>query len=176
MLPRTLSALTLSVFLMSGGTLMAQKALIKSKAEQCMQAIVRGDFEELTDLTYPPLVQLMGGKEQMVQLLGKTYATMQEQGFSFDSGNVENVARVVKTKHRSFAVVPYTLYITTSEGTISQEGSMVGVSENNGKSWTFVDLSNGSQALLPQLFPDEKNLAKALSLPPGEAPATIRTK
>jgi hypothetical protein len=144
----------------------AQHALVKAKVEECNAALFQGDYEKLIDLTYPGLVEWMGGRQAMLETMENSMKEIKGAGFSFDSSRVEEPTRIVKTKRRTYAVVPYQFVMKAPIGRFLQRSTMLGVSEDKGKSWTFVDVHNDPETLLLMVFPDEKGLNKRLKLKP----------
>src|SRR5436190_12509726 len=64
--------------------------LIKQKADQTNQALVRGDYATVAALTHPKLVQLMGGREKMISTMKSTLSEMKAHGVQFKSATIDN--------------------------------------------------------------------------------------
>jgi len=173
MLNRRTSALLLFLLLIAPSILHTQPALIKAKVEECNAALLEGNFEKLVEMTYPPLVELMGGGEAMIELVRGGIDMMKSSGFTIESAEVQEPARIVTTRRRTYAVVPYHLIMNSPVGKFRQESTMLGISTDKGKSWTFVDVHEDPEMLLSLLFSDEKKLNKRLLLKRRPGPVEI---
>jgi hypothetical protein len=81
-----------------------------------------------------------------------------------------------RRKWKLFSVVPTSTTMTgtaTADARITQKSFMLAISTNNGKTWTFVDGSTLTPAMLSKLIPD---LPPELKLPPPQAPMIQRTR
>jgi hypothetical protein len=170
MLKRAL--LPLFILLLHTPALLAQPELIKATAEESHRAFLHGDYGRMADLTYPRVVARIGGREAFIKAMRKSIDEIEADGFSLDTMIVRLPTRILTTKRRMYAVVPYDLILLTPDGRLLQESIMLGVSEDGGRSWTFVDVNTQSEKMLQGVFPDEKGLNKRLALP-ARKPARV---
>jgi len=74
---------------------------------------------------------------------------------------------------KQFAIVPMTVRVQVSDGTLRSKGFLVAVSEDRGKTWTFIDGAGlvrepgKEREKLAQILPD---FPPQLSLPAPEPP------
>jgi hypothetical protein len=136
-------------------------------------AFRRGRLEEFVAFAYPAVVQEMGGKEKMVAVLKKGLAEMATQGFRFVSGRVSGPIQVVRAKGELHALVPLTQILSAPGGELHLAGHMLGVSSNNGQSWTFIDAGTLTPDNVRQLLP---SFNPELKLPPKAEPRFVPKK
>jgi hypothetical protein len=122
----------------------------RQQAEECGAALVAKDFEKFADLTYPPVVETMGGRENMVALSRKR---AQEARFEILSLKVEAPERLIIAGTDVLAVVPITRATLDAGKKMSGRSFFLGVSSDQGKSWTFLDGSNLDSRTLKQVLP-----------------------
>lgn len=161
------------ILLLHTPALIAQPELIKAKAEECQMAFLHGDYGRMADLTYPRVVARIGGREAFIKAIRKNMDEIAADGFTLDTMIVRLPTRIVTTKRRIYGVVPYDLIMQTPEGRLLQESIMLGISEDKGTSWTFIDINSESAKMLQGVFPDEKGLSKRLALPARKQPRLI---
>ena len=58
---------------------------IKARAEESSNACLKGDYQKCVDLTYPKLVELMGGRTKMISVMEQQWKEIKAQGFEFTS-------------------------------------------------------------------------------------------
>lgn len=53
----------------------------KSKANEVAQATVKGEFGKIVDFTYPKVVEHMGGRKKMINVMETYYKQIKERGY-----------------------------------------------------------------------------------------------
>lgn len=146
---------------------------LKIQAEELAKAFDRRDYERVASLTHPKLVGLMGGPKGMAAILARSMKRAEEtENVKFLSTTVGEPGEVIRVERQLFAIVPTTLRMRVSEGVLVGEAFMIGVSEDDGENWTFVDGSGGrNEEKIKTLFPAA---AGKLKLPELKPPALER--
>lgn len=124
-------------------------------------AAFRGDdFKAYVKLIHPAAIEDAGGREKMIQITRHGKVALDEQTKGYDA-SVRMPTRVIEGTREIYTVVPQTvsLRLENSE-TFDRQSYLLGVSENNGRSWTFID--GGTEAakireMLPG-FPQSERL------------------
>jgi hypothetical protein len=111
---------------------------LKTQADELNQASLRSDDSRAADLTYPKLIEVMGGREQYLENLKAVREEMQSEKFSVLSATVEDPTEVIEVDKQLYAIVPLTMRMKVPEGVLVGRSSMIGVSSDGGKNWTFV--------------------------------------
>ena len=137
-------------------------------ANKAAEAFVTGDHEQFIGLIYPKLVEVLGGKEEMLSMLKSASDRMESQGVKILSQSADSVSEVVTAGDELHAVVTTKLELQVPGGRVSQKSFMIAVSSDEGASWTYLDgpqLSDETsrQAILP-------NFNAELVLPKQEQP------
>jgi hypothetical protein len=127
---------------------------IKARAEETSNAFVSGDHQKVVDLTYPKLVELMGGKAKMLSYVEQQMKEMNTQGFEFVSSSVHDPKEVVASDSQFFSIVPYTLKMKTPRGLMTQESYMLAISNKDSIKWSFIDVTGLEEAQLKMVVPD----------------------
>jgi len=143
---------------------------LKKLANECGKAIVTEDFNRVVDLTYPKVVELMGGRAKMIALLHDGMQQMKAQGQQILSSLADDPIQVTTINKQIFAVVPTTLKIKVPQGVLVSKSITIGVSSDNGKSWTFVSGDNLDEEKMKIVFP---SAAGKLKIPPHQEPTLI---
>jgi hypothetical protein len=146
------------------------KKVAKAKAEEVQTALVKGEFEKLVDLTHPKAVELLGGKEKMVAKMTKEIKEMETKGFGFKSVKISDPSDPVQMGKQLYLLVPFSLELKAPNARIITKSSLVGVSEDGGKTWVFVDITPGRDKI-KEVLP---NLPDSLVFPKAEPPTIIK--
>ncbi len=163
-----LAALALSV--PAPGDEKSQDAVVKEKAEEVLQLLLKGDYKKVVALTHPRVVKEMGGPDKMADDLAAKMKQMKEQGYELRSLKADDPTSSAEAGDRRYVVVPYALEMKAPGGKMAVKSFLVAVSSDKGKTWTFVDGAGlrdveAQKKMLPDL-PDPP----ALRLPRAEKP------
>ena len=142
---------------------------LTARAKELEEALARKDYAKVIDLTYPPLVALGGGREKLLATMTREMKSMEAEGVELLSSTSFAPAQFFHDATGIYAVVPVTSKMKAKDGIFQTEGSLIGISNDSGASWTFVDATGQDQAELRKLFP---NLDK-LNLPPEKPPVKV---
>jgi hypothetical protein len=137
------------------------------KADEVAQATVKGEYDKLADLTYPKVVEEMGGRDRMIAVLKSSLQGMNKKGYEFRSAKVGKTMQSLASGEKLFAVVPFDMEIKVPGGQLAVKSFMLGVSPNKGKTWTFINGDKAQDVGMKRMLPD---LPTDLKLPKKEQP------
>ena len=116
----------------------------KLQANQLNDAVLAGDYEKAADLTYQKLVQLIGGRAKYVSALKGGMNETNSEAFRIISSVADDPTQIIEVASDVYAVLPTTMKIKVAEGILVGQSSMIGVSNDRGEHWTFVDAGRAS--------------------------------
>lgn len=143
----------------------------KDQAQRTVAALLRDDFRTVALYTYPKVVEMAGGPEQMVATLAKGKKAMAEAGISFADVKLGDPSTPTSYGGKTFSVVPQTVTMATPKGEMTNDSYLLGISDDAGKTWTFVDGSGINDQAIRQVLPP---LPSTLKLPAKTPPRTGR--
>jgi hypothetical protein len=151
-----------------------KSALVKKKAEEISQAVVKGDYAKLADLTYPKVVELMGGREKMIAAVETGMQKLKDEGFVLQSVTVDEPSEFQSEGTNTFSIVRTTMEMTAPGGKVVTKSYLLGISADGGKAWTFVD-GNGldTKEKRDKVLP---KLPEKLELPEQQKPEFIKSE
>lgn len=142
---------------------------LKQQAQQLSDAVVKGDFAGATDLTYPKLVRLLGGRAKFIAHFKKSINELQSDRFRLSEIAVGEPRDIVRVGREYYAIVPSKMRFKVAEGMLVGEAFMIGISTDGGQNWTFIDSGAGSdKTVLEALFGPEA--ASKLRIPETKRP------
>jgi hypothetical protein len=145
----------------------SEAALIRRSAEENSAALVAGKYDRVVDFTFPKVVEMIGGRKKMVDLLRQGTEEMKTRGSRIQKVVVTEPTEIVRFGSKKVAVVPTTILVTVPEGTLRQNSFLLAISTDEGKTWTFLDGAGISRESLDQLLPD---FPSTISLPAKQLP------
>lgn len=149
----------------------ARTASIKEQARKLTRAFMDEDFETLLAGTYPKVIELSGGRAQVLATLKAGVAEGRAQGarvVSYEPGEPDAIKRAGT---KLLSVVPVEMKVDFPERTFTQKSFLLAVSADGGKVWKFIDGTQLNQDLLKVLVP---GAARVVTLPKPEEPVVER--
>src|SRR5215475_4943221 len=105
----------------------------REQANELSEAMLSGNYTRATDLTYPKLVQLIGGRSKYVAALQSQFKDMEAQNFRLVSNVAADPQDVIEVEKVIYAIVPTTMKIRVPEGILVGESYLIGVSNDGGE-------------------------------------------
>lgn len=127
---------------------------LQTQAEESGRAFVEGNFERLADYTHPKLVELIGGREKLVEFLRKSVEEMKADGFVPLSSAPAAPAQVLRVGRQTYAIVPLKFKMRAPRQVLVSDSFMVAVSDDEGKNWKFLSGASLDETKLKMLLPD----------------------
>jgi hypothetical protein len=127
--------------------------LIKKGAGAIGTAMVAGKYAVVLDLTYPAILDLMGGREKALGYVEKQLDDMKEKGISIVSFTAGDPSEIKAGGSELFAAIPTTIEMKAPQMKITGKSFLVAISQDQGKSWSFADGSNLTPEIMQAMFP-----------------------
>jgi hypothetical protein len=148
------------------GTAAAQH--LKEQAAKMGTALLSKDLKTFGKYINPHILELMGGQENMEKGLNLSLDNMKQQQISFKSINFGEPSAFVKSGNELQCTIPQNTEISTPKGITKSKSTLIAISADEGKTWTFVDTSNKDINTLRKILP---NLSHAIKVAPMQAPS-----
>lgn len=150
----------------------AVKKKVRADVEQMNAAVQSGELTKLIDLTHPKAVELVGGRKTMIAVIEKSTEDMKQRGLEILSNTTGSPSDPITVDGEMYIVVPHKMEMKAPGGKLHVNAFVIGVSNDEGKSWKYV---NGDLAhkMIKQVLP---NLPEELKLPSKKAPIFEKDK
>lgn len=143
---------------------------IKQEADKCTKAMLTAEPEGVARYSHPRLLEGIGGKDALVAAIKKAMDGMKAQGVTVEKATIGEPEKPVKVDTWQVSFVPQTLVLKINDNRIQKDSHLLGISEDEGKKWTFVDVGQMSEEQLAQVFPELKGKVK---LPEKKKPVQL---
>ena len=142
----------------------------RKQAQAAGDATRKKDIDALLFFTYPPVLEMMGGKAKAKEIILKGMADMEKQGFRIGPTTAHRGEQLIKGKDALYCLVPLDLEIVSPQGKLRTRSFMLGISKDGGARWTFVSGSQLTPEMMRKLFPD---VADKIKIPPQKGPELV---
>jgi len=144
----------------------------KKQADETSQAFAKGDYARIVDMTYPTLIDFMGGRDKMIATTREAMQKAKDQGIEVVSYKISEPGEIVKDGGKSFLIIPAVMELKAPDARIIVKSYLLGISSDDGKSWKFLDGAGlNSKELMDKVLP---KLPGKLKLPGPVTPEIIK--
>lgn len=140
---------------------------IKAQAMYMVRALVKKDFPAFTKYMHPKLIEMAGGKEQLIQRMDTANKVAKQFGAEIKKILIGDPGPIIKYKDELQATLPQTSEMKTGFGNLTLETTLIAISIDNGKNWYFIDTSIYNVKEVKKSLP---NLSPDLVIPPMKQP------
>ena len=111
------------------------------------------DYAHYIKYINPKVIESVGGNDSMILLLNKTLIGLKNQGLIINSMSTSDASRIIVTATGLQSVVPETLNMGVKDGRLEAISYLIAVSDDKGKTWTFIDTGGNTLEKLQTMFP-----------------------
>jgi hypothetical protein len=152
--------------LLTAGVAQSISDTIKSEAQNCATALLQADYDTFVLYTHKRIIEDMGGKSAVIATTKRSMSDMRSKGLTIESAIVGTPGKPLTIGSWIVALVPQRLVIKVPDGRLMADAYLLGISEDAGKKWVFIDDTIG-EARFAKAFPE---LAGKISLPERKRP------
>jgi len=114
-------------------------ATAKRDAQASTDALLKGELERFASFVYPRALKVLGGKDKLIATVQRGLEEMRSQGVRMASASVGEPEQMMRTGGDLLAIIPIRQVAMLEEDQILFSSHLLGISSDNGRSWTFVD-------------------------------------
>lgn len=126
--------------------------VVRNAAIIMSNALLKNDLGVLADYTHPKILEAVGGKAKMIALVKASIAVIEARGLTFRSFSIGKIGEFYSDGKDLYCVVPQKILMNTKGGYVSSLSSVLGISEDEGKTWKFVSAGNIGRERLEAIF------------------------
>jgi hypothetical protein len=127
---------------------------VKVQAEAMGQLMLKRDFESFTKFTYPKIVEIMGGKQNMIAIMEKGSKEMELQGIGFLNVTFGMPSKVITVKDEFQCTLLQTIEMKVAGGKLVTKSTLIAISKDNGANWYFVDSAGKDIITMKKTLPN----------------------
>jgi hypothetical protein len=164
---RLLLNVYLVFILLPGGKIASQPAdaaaRAKAQAQLMIGALLKSDWKVFAHYANPAVLNMIGGPQGMEQMMTQVSSNMKTQGLSFNKVTVGEPGKIVKAGTELQSTIPQITEIRTRNGVAVVKTTLIAISQDGGKNWTFLDTVNKEADDMRKIWP---NLSQEIIIPP----------
>lgn len=135
---------------------------VMEAARDYAKAVEKGKWEKIADMTYPQLLQEMGGRSEFVRQAQQFQVNLERREFAIEKAELAEPLEPIDSGGTFVVVVPMKLTFDGPLGKLYSESGLLAISTTEGEKWWFIDLA---QVQLPELLKLFPHIAPHMELP-----------
>jgi len=144
-------------FILSFSFAQTENENLNSQLGEMKKFFLAEDYDNFANYTYPKVIEMMGGKSNMVKATKQGMDKMKNDGFSFIDLNFKSPTEFLKKDGELQFSLTQIIVMKTPQGKIESEYTLIGISIDNGQNWTFIDTSGKDKETMLKYFPNLHN-------------------
>ena len=142
--------------ILSGMTAFGQtKEDAVADAEIAAKAALEMDFETVIKHTLPAVVDMMGGKDQAINMIKGMFDSMKTQGFVFEKADVVSVSDIVEEQGQYRCTVENFNQMKMSGQRIKSKSYLLGIYNDTDNYWWFIEAKQlKNKMMTDKVLPD----------------------
>ncbi len=136
---------------------------LNSQLSKMKKFFIAEDYESFSKYTYPKVIEMMGGKSNMINATKQAMNSMKNEGFIVMEIKHKHPSEFLKKGKELQCTITQVFIMKTPQGKIESQYSLIGISSDNGQNWSFIDTSGKDKATMLKYFP---NLHKDIIIKP----------
>lgn len=164
--------LLVQVVLMMPQLLVAQAtpSAIKAAAIEMGNALVKKNSERFLSYMHPSMFKLAGGKEKLRVISDSALKVFEQFGGKVSRIAYGNPSEIISHKKTLQSVISQTTTLSSFIGDAELSYSLIAISNDNGKSWTFIDTNMFGIKQIKSAMPD---ISPSLVIPKAAPPKIV---
>lgn len=148
----------------------AAQSNASKQAAMMAKLLLKKDYIGFTTFNYPQIIKMMGGPGKMASYIEQSLKGMEGEGFTITDITVANCSKIIHTAKQLQCTLTQAIELKHPDGKLIQNSTLVGISDDRGLTWTFID-SHG--ATLKKLQETITELSNDLIIPEQQEPEII---
>lgn len=140
-------------------------ARVKAQAQKMASALVKADYATFCHYMNPAVLKMVGGEAAMTKQVSTMIESMKKQGMSFGNVSIGEPSKLLASGKELQCTIPQESEVKVQDKKVVSKSTLIAISADGGKSWTFLDTNNKDLAAVRKLLP---NLSPAISFPPSQ--------
>lgn len=154
----------------SDSLLKLYSAIVEKQCTEMAFLLKNKNYEAFLNYTHPDAIKAIGSKNKAIEITESTFSKLESAGCSIDKIFIENPCQFLQEGLELQCIVTQILEMKTPKGNVRGKSTFIGVSQNNGKNWFFVDSKGKEIEVLRKTIP---SLSSKLIIPKKENPEFI---
>ncbi len=140
---------------------------LKVAADSMKQSILDKNYAAFTNYVHPKIIAMAGGRDTLILLTKKSFGQLEAQGYTISNITNDDPSQIITEGNLLQSLLPEEFELKAKNGHLLTKSYMLAISDDNGRTWKFIDTSNKTFDQLKGIFP---SLSSKINIPKRESP------
>lgn len=126
------------------------------------------DYAGFLKYSHPRTIEVLGGEQTAIMKFTQQMKEIGDEGITFISINYGTPSKIIRAGNELQSTLPQIIEMHVPGGIVTATTTLLTISQNNGKNWSFLDTANYNHYDMKQLLP---NLSDEIIIPERTDPA-----
>lgn len=131
------------------------------------QLLLAKNYKAFAKYTYAPIIEMAGGDEKIAALIKKDFDQLETDGYYLLNCTIEKPLNIIRTNNELQCTLTEHIEMKVPNGRIISSSTIIGISNENGENWTFIDTHGKDLKNLQTML---SNLSNQLDIPEKKNP------
>lgn len=137
------------------------------QAQAAQDLLLNKDYKGFTQYVCPGLIKIFTTRDSLVKVTKQGVEQMEADGYKITKATIKEPFSLQTIGKEMQCLVPYTLYISAPGHTMELDSHMLGISQDKGANWTFLEIADRDRETVKMLIP---TLSAKIVLPTKQQP------
>lgn len=146
---------------------------VNADLQKVLAAVFVSDMESVATYTHPKIFELVGGREQFMEQIGKVFDQTKAAGVRFGGATVGKEIDYFTGTENEFLLVFAEVSVEVAGNITKQSGHQLGVKKKGEAGWKYLDCSALNTQMARDWFPDfpaDREIPKPAEMPTTRPP------
>jgi hypothetical protein len=129
---------------------------LKEQANHMRKFFLEKDYEAFSKYTHPTIIEMAGGRQQMIKAVKNQIQKMKAEGAEFLDLTIGEPSEIIRVENELQCTVPQTITLKIQDQKITKKTSLIAISTDSGENWYFIDAAPGLNQI-KKAFPKLSN-------------------
>lgn len=144
--------------------------VILDEANKMGSYFLAKDYTAFAKYTHPATVELLGGREKMLEAVKQSFEALEAEGVTFLKIDFSEPTKIIMHENEMQCTLTQILELKIPGGTLTSYATMIAISRDGGKSWYFSDTAGNDITNMRKMI---KTLSPKLIIPEPMEPAFV---
>jgi hypothetical protein len=127
---------------------------LNRQVQEMKKLFLAEDYRTFSNYTYPKVIEMFGGKEEMIQATKNGIDQMKKEGYQIVDITYKDASKLLTQDQELQCSLTQELLMQMPQGKLLAEYTLIAISADKGKNWKFLDTSGKSKEVMIKYFPN----------------------
>lgn len=126
---------------------------INLQLNEMKNSFLQGDFEKFIDFSHPDALKKFSNKDEAISFASANAQLLASNGIKITNISFKEPSKIITYNNELQFTIQQEISLSTPNGERTGTSTLIGISDDNGKTWKFIDTSGKTTESLYSTYP-----------------------